>query len=280
MDEIMKINGEREVVSAETDILALAEKRAVALEKMASLAITRTNASDWVDMQGKPYLSGSGSEKVARVFGVKIHSVKSAKTFSEDEQGAFYIYEYSGVAELPSKFDSIEAVGSCSSRDQFFAKKGGERKKLSQVDETNIMKAAYTNFLGNAITRLLGIRNLTWEEVEKLSGGKIKHGSTSKVEYNSGAKTGDYLISEAQAKRLYAISKSVGVSHEAMKAFLSAEYKIESSRDIKREWYEAICEAVQNGKAKKYEKVEAEIDVDADAKLDSQLFGGKNEKKN
>lgn len=259
--EIMKFNGDREVVAQEVDILALAEKRANALEKMAKFAITRTNATDWLDMQGKPFLSGSGSEKVARVFGVKIHSVKSSKTFSEDEQGTYYIYEYSGIAELPSKFDSIEAIGSCSSRDQFFAKKGGEWKPLSQIDECNIMKAAYTNFLGNAITRLLGIRNLTWEEVESLSGGKIKKGVTSSVQYNSGAKTGDYLISEAQRKRLYAISKSQGISEIAMKAYLAKEYGIDSSKSIKREWYENICETAEkdSDQIKKYDSQEVDL---------------------
>ena len=41
--------------------------------------------------------------------------------------------------------------------------------------------AALTNLLGNGITRLLGIRNLTWEDLEKYAG--IKKDEVSKVEY-------------------------------------------------------------------------------------------------
>jgi hypothetical protein len=33
------------------------------------------------------------------------------------------------------------------------------------VDQPNVRKAAYTNFLVNAITRTLGLRNLTWEQL-------------------------------------------------------------------------------------------------------------------
>jgi hypothetical protein len=42
--------------------------------------------------------------------------------------------------------------------------------------------AAMTNLLGNGITRLLGIRNLTWEDLEKYAG--IKKDQVGKIEYN------------------------------------------------------------------------------------------------
>jgi hypothetical protein len=38
----------------------------------------------------------------------------------------------------------------------------------SEVDPTNIVKAAYSNMLVNAVTRVLGIRGLTWEDLERL----------------------------------------------------------------------------------------------------------------
>lgn len=257
MEEVMKFNGEREpveneveVVSQEFDILAIAEKRSAMLEKLSSYAVTRTNQNDWVDQQGKPYLTGSGAEKIARVFGIKIHSVKGVKRLSQDEQGTFYIYEYNCVAELPSKFDSIEAVGTCSSRDKFFAKKGDEWKPLSQIDECNIQKAAYTNCIGNAITRLLGLRNMTWEEIEKLSLGKINRGKSPKVEYNKGTTSGNYKISEPQARRLYAMCTAAKVSHDSMRAYLKKEFKLDSSKDINIKDYEQICALVQNNPSK------------------------------
>lgn len=50
------------------------------------------------------------------------------------------------------------------------------------------------------------------------------------------------IISEAQAKRLYALSKKGGKSDEEVKQYLFAKYGINSSRDIPRANYEEICD--------------------------------------
>lgn len=246
--DVMKVGQDIEALAKhpDMDVIAIAEKRSSLLKRFIELSLQHTNRHDWTDMQGKPYLTSSGAEKVARLFGVKIHSVNYAKKHSQDDRGDFYIYEYTGVAELASKFDSIEAVGTCTSRDAFFAKKGNEWRKLSEVDESNIMKAAYSNFIVNAVTRLLGIRNLTWEEVEKA--GKLKRNEVDKVEYNAGSKSGEYIISDAQGKRLYAKCKTANVSGDTLKAHLKKTYGVESSKDIKREWYDDICRDVDSGR--------------------------------
>lgn len=237
--EVMKVGQDVDIINMQTDVLAIAEKRSTMLKRFIELSLKHTNKIDWVDQNGKPYLTASGAEKVARLFGVKIHSVNYRKVHSQDDRGDFYIYEYTGVAELPSKFDSIEAVGTCTSRDVFFAKKGQEWRKLSDIDESNIMKAAYSNLLVNAITRLLGIRNMTWEQVE--AAGAFKRSDVQKVEYQNGSQVGGYMISEAQGKRLYAKCKAANVTGETLKAHLKKIYGVESSKDIKREWYDMIC---------------------------------------
>lgn len=183
------------------DLLALAERRIEKIQKMITLSLKVTNTTDWVDQQGKPYLMGSGAEKVARLWGLKIHSVKSEKITTEDEKTRFYYYMVTGVAELPGGRDSIVAVGTCSSKDQFFAvgtieidgKKERVLKPQSEVDETNIMKSAYTNFMVNAITRLLGIRNLTFDQLKQAG---IDTDKIGKVEYR-----GTEMSEGAKAKK-------------------------------------------------------------------------------
>lgn len=49
------------------------------------------------------------------------------------------------------------------------------------------------------------------------------------------------LISEAQAKRLYAIRKTAGYTEEDVKVHLQEYYGIESAKDIQREYYDDIC---------------------------------------
>jgi len=165
-------------------IITNAEKQVKVLEKILAIAIQRTNHHDWTDMQGKPYLTSSGAEKLMPLFGVSLSDTVSNKTYSKDEKGDYYIYQYKGTFFW--KGGSIEALGACSSRDKFFAwdSKAQTFKALPEVDETNIMKAAYSNMMVNGITRLLGIRNLTWEQLKKYG---IDKNQVSKVEYrNSG----------------------------------------------------------------------------------------------
>jgi hypothetical protein len=57
-------------------------------------------------------------------------------------------------------------------------------------------------------------------------------------------------ISEAQAKRLYAIAKSNGYEDEDIAEYLDQNYWIKSTRDINREDYEAIVAVFQVKKVK------------------------------
>jgi hypothetical protein len=231
-------------------IIAEAEKRVTVLKKVLGVAIKRTNPTDWIDQQGKPYLGASGCEKVAPLFGLKMEGVVSQRDEREDEKGRYYIYTF--MARFYWAAGDIEAIGTCSSRDKFFAwdstKK--EYKPLYDVDETNIKKAAYSNLTVNGVTRALGIRSLTWADLEPFG---IKKDSVSKVEYNKGAESDagqQGLISEAQVKRFHAIASKAGWGDSELKEWLMKNYKIDSSTKIswKNGQYDAICIACQKAK--------------------------------
>jgi hypothetical protein len=182
-------------------ILAEAEKRVELLRKVLGIAIKRTNPKDWVDQQGHPYLTASGAEKIAPLFGVKMTNLTEKREDREDEKGKYYIYTFK--ATFSWKAGEIEAIGTCSSRDKFFAwdSQKQEWKPLSEFDETNIKKAAYSNLIVNGITRVLGIRNLTWEDLEAYG---IKREDVAKVEYKITT-----AISDEEKKKQLAISKMI-----------------------------------------------------------------------
>lgn len=52
------------------------------------------------------------------------------------------------------------------------------------------------------------------------------------------------IISEAQAKRFYAISKTAGWTDADLKSWLMSDYKIDSTKKITKGMYEEICERV------------------------------------
>ncbi len=253
-------------VGASTDRLLqmanMAEQRIGAIKKIKSVALALTNANDWVDQQGKPYLQASGSEKIAGAFDISWEFLTLEPAYEEDPDG-HYTYTYHGKFSMAGR--TIHIDGSRSSNDGFFNQydypEGKPKKKKPVNERTNkrdVKMAALTNLLGNGITRLLGIRNLTYADLEKFA--SIKKDMLGKVEYKSDKPpikqpeekksetkkpTGE-IISEPQRRRVFAISKTANVSEGDMKVFLDA-YGFKSSKEITKNVYKEICEKVESG---------------------------------
>lgn len=178
-----------------------AEKRVAALSKIKKAALSITNPRDWADQNGNPYLQVSGSEKVARIFGI---SWRIGEPVYEVEEGGHFTFTYKGQFSLAGA--TIEAIGTRSSKDGFFKKytyegTGDNKKKIelppSEIDKGDVKKAAFTNLLGNGITRILGLRNLTWSDLEEFA--KIKKDQVGKVDYKKSGKQQDQHIASEDA---------------------------------------------------------------------------------
>ena len=171
-----------------------AERRIDAMNKIKRVAIKLTNKHDWTNQGGKPYLQVSGAEKIARMFGI---SWRISEPIREDMEGGHFSYTYKGNFSLAGA--TIEAIGTRSSKDGFFKKysgKGDDRVELpaSEIDRGDVKKSAYTNCIGNGITRLLGIRNLTYEDLQEFAG--ITPDMIGKVDYKKKGKADAGIASE------------------------------------------------------------------------------------
>jgi hypothetical protein len=173
--------------ASDVDVLAVIERRNAMLERILQYAISATHSGQWVDQQGKPYPTAAAAEVMARRCAVRIENVHTEKVPSSDDKGPFYLYVSSCTASLPGGYDSIQAMGTCSSRDTFLGTETRAGRALSEIDEGNILKAAYSNMLVNSICRLLGVRNLTWEQLSQYG---INQGGAARVDYQAGAKGG------------------------------------------------------------------------------------------
>jgi hypothetical protein len=261
-NEVMLYEGEDNVPAIADDSLLrvaeMAERRIDAVIKIKQMALKVTNASDWTDQGGKPYLQVSGSEKVANLFNI---SWRLDEPTVDTEPDGHFTYTMRGIFSIPGR--SISAEGSRSSKDPFFKKydwvkeNGKPDKKVERpitaIDRRDVRMSALTNLLGNGITRLLGIRNLSYDDLLAFAG--IKKEDISKVDYKG--KGGDkpplkepgkkadtqadpLKISEAQKKRFYAIAKGTGFSDEEIKAHL-ATLSIEHTADILKTQYDDLC---------------------------------------
>jgi hypothetical protein len=181
-----------------------AEKRIDAMNKIKRVAIKLTNKHDWTDQGGKPYLQVSGAEKIARMFGI---SWRISEPIKETIEGGHFSFTYNGYFSLAGA--TIEAIGTRSSKDGFFKKYGyenGTKTELpaSESDAGDVKKSAYTNCIGNGITRLLGIRNLTYEDLQEFAG--IGPAQLGRVDYKKKGKSDAGIQEEAVQKVISRIS--------------------------------------------------------------------------
>lgn len=217
------------------------------------LAIKLTNEGDWIKHESRGIarysLQASGAEKLANPFGIVWDRPVVAKHARADAEGTFYEYEVEGIMKSGALKRWGWFTGNCSSRDVFFNARG-------RYDEGDIRKAAFSNFLVNGIARLIGIRNPTPTmlqgaglDVTKITAPDYSGQGSRRAEQSHDA------ISEAQAKRFWAISRGKGWTQEQIRVLLEG-FEIKSTNDIPRSKYEALCKIVD-------EPVPAEINAEA-----------------
>jgi len=225
-----------------------AEARVAAMQKIKKVALKMTNPTDWVDQNGKPYLQASGAEKVARLFGI---SWQIDEPVPEHEDGGHYNYTYKGYFSLAGA--TIEAVGTRSSKDGFFKKYGyenGQKTELppSAIDKGDVKKSAYTNLLANGITRILGLRNLSYGDLEEFAG--ITKEMVERVEYKkSGGKRED-IASEGATDAVFVptdVRQSSG-TNKAGKQW--TKYTIKDQDTIYNTFSKSFAEVAKDAKAK------------------------------
>jgi len=263
MNEVVEVIDNGVPAIGDSTLLALAEqaeKRVNALNKIKRAALMATNARDWTDQNGNPYLQVSGSEKVGRVFGI---AWKIDEPVFESEESGHFSYTYKGYFTVAGA--TIEAIGTRSSKDGFFkryAGKGEDRKELppSEIDKGDLKKAAYTNCIGNGITRLLGLRNLTWDDLKEFAG--IDKSQVGRVDYKKNGKTDTGISSEGSQK------VTVGVSDVRKTSGVNAK--------TKKEWTKYIvkCGDVEYGTFSESNAKIAKDAMDAGLKVEISYIAG------
>lgn len=175
-----------------------AEQFAAAFRRLRQVAVGMTKPGDWIDMGGKPYLQAPGAERIIAVFGISVTDVTKEKTFDDDADGQYYTWTYSGTFSLKNG-TSIRVDGTCSSRNKFFGVKNSEFKAMEDVDQENIKRAAYSKMYTVGIGKILGIRNMTWDDLKEFG---IGQDNVAKVSYakTDAEKTPEQKTDEAQRR--------------------------------------------------------------------------------
>lgn len=206
-------------VMADDDIVSIAEvaeKRIMAVKKIISMALKVTSEKDWVNQNGKPYLQGDGAEAVANLFGVSWNFIE--KPYKVDEGDGHFRYEC--VLRLSFKTRSVEVMGARSTKDTFFSQRYKYNKETkqkepyqlppSEIDASDVMKSCITNAIANGVTRILGIRNATWDMLKEAGLNVEKIRDDRSVTYKSSETEEDKDLREDIRKMLLDMNDNDG----------------------------------------------------------------------
>lgn len=207
--EIVSIPFISEETEFDGNFIEKLEKNIESYRKIITIALKLTNEQDWTNQNGKPYLDCSGAEKIANPFGVQVKKQRKEKRIEEDKKGQYYIWEYTATFSSTKLGREMEISGFASSRDKFFAKvtkwingkPQTELKPMEEVDQVRIMQKAQTNMMVNGIKRIIGLRNLTWEQLGEAGLKKEKFVSIQYQEGKEKTKSFTEVSQQTQEKK-------------------------------------------------------------------------------
>jgi hypothetical protein len=212
--------------AVEVDAFVKAAAHLAMFEKLRTVALKLTRPTDWHQFGERPWPMRGAVEKISRALGLNIAVFRTedgspyTKRFSQDEKGAFYVVTVSGTVSGP--WGTLEAMGFCTSRDQFFASDGKDAngeivwKPFFEIKEENIIQSAYTNFVANAVMRYTGISAFTKADLDQAYGAGAVSGHVY-AESKPKKTAADTDVRSAHMKELAAICMVMadGVESEA-----------------------------------------------------------------
>jgi len=184
------------------EVMARIEKWNQVLDQVTGFALRQTKPRHWCALgekgKTKPWLTGPGAENMVKRCGLRIEYCDPPYTIEtgQDSDGPFVNYTCRLKVSL-GRWASIVAEGHCTSRDSFFSR--GGRLSNARVDKGNLQQSAYTNALVNGVCRLLGIRNLSWDELREITGGGVQEDRCDAAEFNRGKRGG---VSRGSGQRM------------------------------------------------------------------------------
>jgi hypothetical protein len=169
------------------------------IDKLSNYALTLTEPRHWTGYREKdgkihPWLTGPGSEMMISKLSLHVDfegSGYSCDRFEFPLPGGGVSVQLLMTCRLRislGAWSSIVVEGHCSTADAFFSR--GGNLAAHAVDLGNIRQAAYTNALANGVTRLLGIRRLSMEDVKRITNGKVHEENIESADFRKGGKGG------------------------------------------------------------------------------------------
>jgi len=249
-------------------------------------ALDRSMPEQIMQLDGKPFRKKGYWRAIAVAFNLTVEPVEERREvngqFHDGRDNFGYIVSYKATAPNGR---SIVSDGSCFAVEKGrrfkcpHLKPGSDRYTVhfphhtcpdfdpeyqwrvlpGEATEHNVRGHAHTRAFNRAVSNLVGFGEVSAEEVtredlehqapaaaqapQRRSGAPLPLQQTTTGTTNGAGRK----ISEAQAKRFFAIAKGAGWSDDELRALLKTRYSVDHSRDLLVTDYEAAITAVQEG---------------------------------
>ena len=229
------------------------EKGVEQYKRWLSACLRATQPQHWINhgRADKPtfQLQGPGAEALMGPLGISYtdppHPVRENHT---DETGTWYAIKIEGWLE--SKFLKWRGYyfAAATSRDKFFNARPGWKAETGEADVVN---KAVTHWLATGVARLAGLRNPS-PELLKAAGIALDKIPLADYSGTRSLEQAEGMISEAQSKRAYAISRSQNVPETTFKQKLVSIGAVDqvgkpSTLCIKRKDYDRLIAWLEAG---------------------------------
>ena len=234
--EAMPVYGVEDIDINYTAMLQKFKERALFVDGVRKEALSRTKAHHWLSRKAKSgqvtySLMGPGAERIRTVAPIGFTEPRRRVEVWTKEAGPGYTVYFEAEVYLGSpKTGLLPVLGTCSSDDDFFSTEhvelpynvenpehkaaldSGEgrlqdgnktiyiRRQIpaAEVTRENIEKSALTNLIVNGVTRVLGVRSISAEELSECG---IKPEQIGGFEYGSGKAAAGVLSPADEQKR-------------------------------------------------------------------------------
>ena len=187
--KLVPLDGGALKVPGVKEALAKAQQRDNVTMALLAFGISRTSPADWADMQGKPHPMNRAVISMLKNVGITA-SLTNIETVRRDD--GHYVKRVTGWAQQEG-FPPIGVLGKAFSADSFFTTRyikndDGSKTQItlpaSEVQEDDVEAKAVTNFYYRALCAVLGIKGLTWKDLEPL--GITPNRAAARIQYGEG----------------------------------------------------------------------------------------------
>lgn len=183
----------------------------------------------------KPTLLKSGAEKLASTFRLA-PDYPMADTIAIETDDLISYRVRCTLTHITTGQLVGSGVGACNSRERKY------RNSQPWDIQNTIYKMACKRALVAAVLNATAASDCFTQDLEDMETPPASQGSASKPQPQRAESASDAKISDAQRKRLFAITAQAGIGNDEVKAYLQEHHGLTSTSDIKRSDYEAICD--------------------------------------